>query len=624
VASTVADHFRDGHLYVNLRGATPGAEPLAPHAVLRRFLRALGIPESAIPADADDVTALYRDTLTDRRCLLMLDDAHDTAQVRPLLPGPASPSAVIVTSRPALNGIASDAHVALGTLSPDESVQLLSRLVGADRVSDELDVAYDVTRLCGHLPLAVQIAGSRLVAQPQWTLSSLRRRLDDAQGRLDELAYDDLAIRASCDVTYTALPSSTAELLNHLGLMDLPDFTVHTAAALVDRSTNQVQADIDRLVEAQLLTRTGDGRLTFHDLVRLYAREQANDAVDESSRLAAIRRVLHMYLATARSAAPANDRLHERRATTGLQTTQLRRSGIPLNDGGAVARWVQLEQDNLAAAAEHAVLLGDDGPAVLAGLAAALFYPFRGQGNQFGLIAINQLALAAAHAVGNSFWSAQIHHDLSECLFLLDRFDESRHHGFEALHAYRRCGERRGEAESLMALGYYLGYEKRLDEAIGYFDRALAIHRELQDATGEMLTLTNLGTAYHRAGELDDAVAIHERALRVHSTSSVRGIVHFRLAEALSDRNDPRRALMHVEESIDIFHAHGVSFDESMAQWLRGQLLHDLGRHDEAHKVWRHSLDLLCDTRRISLDEARHILQAPVPPVPEAFLRGRP
>ncbi|WP_162451453.1 BTAD domain-containing putative transcriptional regulator [Phytoactinopolyspora mesophila] len=624
LADHVADQFSGGHLYAHLRGATPGAEPLPPHAVLHRFLRALGVEESAIPTGTDAAAALFRSTLLDRSCLIMLDDAYDATQVRPLLPGPTSPSAVIVTSRRALSNITTGHHVTLGTLSPDESYLLLSRLVGAERIDREPEIAYEVARLCGHLPLAVQIAGSRLVSQPHWTLASLRRRLDDAQGRLDELAYDDLAVRASCDVTYTALPPSTAELLDHLGLMDLPDFTVHTAAALVDRPTAQVRQDVDRLIEAQLLTDTGAGRLTLHDLIRLYAREQASRSISEPDRLAAIRRVLHLYLVTARRAAPASAPSHERRAATGPSTADLRSSGVELENGSAAARWVQSEQDNIAAAAEHAALLSGDGPAILAGLAAALYHPFRGQGNQFGLISINQLALTAAQAVGNSLWSAQIHHDLSDCLFMLDRFDEARHHGFEALDAYRRCGERRGEAEALMAIGYYFGHDKRLDEAVSYYEQALAIHRDLGDVTGEVLTLTNLGTTYHRAGKLDEAIDIHEQALRVGHASSVEGIVRFRLAEALRDSNAQERALEHVDAAIGIFHAGGISFDESMALWLRGELLHDLHRPWAARDVWRHSLDLLCDTRRLSFEEADELMRSLVPSAPEAFRRGRP
>ncbi|WP_166352807.1 AfsR/SARP family transcriptional regulator [Phytoactinopolyspora limicola] len=614
----VAGDFPDGQLYVNLYGATPGLDPLDPYTVLARFLRSLGVEESKIPADQDGAATLFRSTIATRRVLIVLDDAHNAAQVRSLLPGPRSGCAVLVTSRRVLATIGGARHVSLDTLPPADALELLARLVGSERVNAEPAAAAAIVGLCGHLPLAVRIAGARVTSRPDWSLSALRMRLDNSHGRLDELQHDDLAVRTSYDVAFHELPRSAAEMFTYLGLVDLHDIGIDSAAALANRPIEQVRRDLDHLVETQLLTATRDERYTLHDLIRLYAREQAAATIDGSDRRAAIRRLLHHYLATARNAARTGFSWSQRRAAVGPATSTLTSAGVYLSGGAAAARWVRDEADNLTAVAHHAASLPGDGQTLLVGLAAALHHPLRNQDRWSDSITIDQLALESADAVDDA-WRAQVHCDLGEGLAQLYQFTEGRHHCQEALRIYRDLGDRRGEAEVLGLLGFLSRQSDSLDEAIEHHEQALAIYRDIEDSKGEALILTDLGIVYHLAGRLDAAIASHERALETSSNFHLRGITLSRLGRAHRDAGCLERALDRLEQALTIFRSGSYSIDQALTHWLCGDVLHAMGQDDDARSHWRRSLDVLCEIGAMTPDEAAVVLRSPVPIAPESL-----
>ncbi|SDU83671.1 AfsR/SARP family transcriptional regulator [Jiangella alkaliphila] len=633
-AHTVAETFPDGQLYVNLRGATPGVRPLRPHDVLVRLLGSLGVDERQVPGDPSAAAALFRSTVAGRRLLIVLDDADSAAQVRPLLPGPGAGPALLVTSRRVLATIAGAHRLALGTLPPDEAVDLLAALAGPGRVTAEPEAAADVVTLCGLLPLAVRVAGARLLARPDWTLSSLRDRLDDAQHRLDELEHDDLAVRASCDVAFDALPEAPAAVFTSLGLAGFADFTVHTAAALAGRPLPATRRALDQLVEAQLLIAAPDDRFTLHDLVRLYARERAERTLTPSGRDDALRRALHHYLATARNASRMSVAWSDRHASIGPATTGPARAGADpagpaeLPDGAAISAWVRAESDNIAAAAIHAAALDGDGPAILAGLAAAMAHPLRSQDRWTDLVAIGRLALAtlgdeADDGAGHARWRSKLHQSLSDGYFMLDRLPEAQHHGLEAVRASHEGGDRHGEADARSALGFILHHLNRTDEAFVHYRRALRLQREIADPKGQALTLTRLGVGHHRSGRLDEAIACQERALRLDDSPHLTGIAWFRLGDAHLDAGRPERALDCFERAIEAFQACGSSVDEALARWLRGDILRLLGRDGDARHSWSRSTDLLREMRSLTSDEAGDLLGAPVPRMPAVLRRGR-
>ena len=220
-AHQLRTQFPDGQLYVNLRGVE--AQALDPPEVLGRFLRALGVEGHSIPDDVDERADLYRSLMADRRALVLLDNAADEAQVRPLLPAGAG-NAVLVTSRTRLTGLAGAEVIDLDVLPPEQAVELLGKIAGAHRIAREPAAAQVIAALCGYLPLALRIAGARLAAKPHWRLQRLAHRLAEQQRRLDELTAGDLEVRASVGLSYHGLGEREQRAFRLLGLLEVPDF----------------------------------------------------------------------------------------------------------------------------------------------------------------------------------------------------------------------------------------------------------------------------------------------------------------------------------------------------------------------------------------------------------------
>src|SRR5918992_2765474 len=289
-AHRLRERYPDGQLYVDLRGAD--RVPLDASGVLARMLRTLGVART--PETLEERTELFRSRLADREVLLLLDNAVTEQQVRPLLPG--SPTCgVIVTSRNHLAGLAGVRLIDLDVFEPPQAVELLARIVGADRVAAEPDVAERLVRLCGYLPLAVRIAGGRLAAKPHWSLTRMAERLDDEHRRLDELRLGDLEVRAGVTLSYEALDPAARRALRLLGLLDVPSFAAWVAAAVLGISPADAEDLIERLVEAQLLEVTAENgtyRYRSHDLIRVLARERAEAEDSPADRAAAIRRAV--------------------------------------------------------------------------------------------------------------------------------------------------------------------------------------------------------------------------------------------------------------------------------------------------------------------------------------------
>jgi DNA-binding SARP family transcriptional activator len=295
-AHGLAERFPDGQLYVDLHGATAGVAPLKPLEVLGRFLRTLGVDPAAIPGDPEEAGAVFRSRVADRRLLLVLDNAADAAQVRPLLP--ASPGCgVLVTSRRALMSLDGASHVHLDVLAPDEALELLGRLAGKDRVAAEPEAAMEVVGCCGCLPLALRVAGARLAARPTWPIAVLAGRLGDEQRRLDELEYADAGVRTSFQVSYRQLCAShdpvdraAAQALGLLGVLDGAEVGMPVVARLLEVPEVAAEQVLERLVDAHLLQTPSPGRYRLHDLLRLYVRELACQQHGERVRAAALTR----------------------------------------------------------------------------------------------------------------------------------------------------------------------------------------------------------------------------------------------------------------------------------------------------------------------------------------------
>lgn len=349
-AHQLAHRFPDGQVYVNLHGFAPGAVPLPPGVALARLLRALGVPAADVPADEDEAGVMFRALSAARQLLVLLDNAFDATQVRPLLPG-SSTCAVLVTSREVLATLDGATHVHLDVLPEPEAVELLGSIAGKRRLEDDRFAAEQVARQCGNLPLALRIAGARLVARPQWPIRRLADKLADAERRLDELQHADLQVRASFQVGYETLRDSgstrdgvAAAAFPPLALFDGPDLSLPVAGCLLGQDPPIAEVSLERLVDAHLLEATAPGRYRFHDLLRLYARELAVQQLTPEARVAAIVRAVNWYAATIWQAL---------RALRGEDSWRIP-DGAPWNTGEmmfagpkAAAEWLESERANL-------------------------------------------------------------------------------------------------------------------------------------------------------------------------------------------------------------------------------------------------------------------------------------
>jgi DNA-binding SARP family transcriptional activator/tetratricopeptide (TPR) repeat protein len=505
-AHRAVDRFPDGQLHSDLRGfhRRPAADP---HEILARFLRALGVPAERVPGDTDEAAASYRSLLAGRRMLVILDNAANAGQVRPLLPGTAD-CTVLVTSRTRMPGLvtAGGAELTVGRMSGPDAVEVLAAVLGAHRVNAEPGPAAELATACGHLPLALQIAAASLAARPERSIAEHVAMMRSGD-RLDALRLDgdaDLAVRSAFDLSYRALPPARRRLFRLAGLVPGADFTAPAAAALADASTDGIRHDLDALVDVHLVECMLPGRYRLHDLVREYAAGLAR--VDDSTGAdAALGRLYRHYHATA----DASARLLYEHLLRLPQPDPIPPSP-PLDRTGALA-WLTAEHANVAAASRHAAV---EGPRPLSWLLAdALRGYWSSRRSNAEWRATAKAALAAADEAGNEWAGAAMRISLAHCYTLARDYPRALAHGRHARGLCARLGWQRGEATALGNLCAVYADIGDLDRAAMHSREALEVHRKTGWRPGECTMLSNLGMMYANLGRLHDAVATLTEAL---------------------------------------------------------------------------------------------------------------
>jgi len=659
--------FPDGQLYVNLRGAE--AQALDPREVLAGFLRELGIARAAVPESLDDRARLFRSRLDDRRALVVLDNAADEGQVRPLLPGGAG-CAVLVTSRSILAGLAGATQIDLGELAPGQATDLLAGIVGDTRVELESGSAAEIARLCGYLPLAVRIAGSRLATRRHWSLASFASRLGDERGRLSELTVGDLEVRASLALSYQGLNEAEQRMFRLLGLLDAPDFPTWVAAALLGGDLPTAEALVERLVDMRLLEATGPGgthqsRHRFHDLLRVFARERLREEEPEPDRRTALELALRAYVAVAEEAYTLVDpaAVHDPGARA------LR--SWPAEDRGLMdallrdpVRWFALERPSLIVAVEQSC---QEGLRELAcRLAIALYGSFSVGAHWHAWQRVYHLALDAARQLGDRRAEAEVLLRLGDVYKNSGRVDgpggtpepdreDVMAAGWleQSRAAFHRLGDHRREAAALRRLGGVyrdLGsmdiaqscYEQGLalvrgqpdsdlmrayllrgfgalhrmtghyDEAVTCFDETLSVVRRLGDRRGELGALRGLGETYLRQRRWEEAVVCFGRHLVVDRQLADRHAE----AHALRGLGEARLGQRHYREAIACFEQCLPRFREighrsSEAETLEslGSALFALGRLSAARASWSQSAAIFEELGMARAAEVRERLE---------------
>jgi len=542
-AHRVADRFPDGQLYVNLRGFDPTGSAMPPAEAVRGFLDALEVPAQRIPASLEAQTSLYRSRLARRRMLIVLDNARDADQVRPLLPG--SPGClVVVTSRNQLPGLVAveGAHpVTLDLLPRAEARELLVRRLGADRVAAEPQAVDEVVARCAGLPLALAIVAGRAATHPTFTLATLAGELREARGGLDAFDGADAAtdVRAVFSWSYRTLRPETARLFRLLGLHPGADVAAPAAACLADVPAGRARFLLAELTRAHLVTEHSPGRFTLHDLLRAYAAELTRTLDSDADRRAAVTGMLDCYLGTVAAAMDALYPQERHRRPRVAPPTSLPFEADPR----AARAWLDSERANLAAATGYAA--GHGWPRHAGQLAATL----------------SRYLYTGAH-----YKEAQQIHD-------------------DALRAARADGDRRAEGTALVNLGHTLMAVGRAGQAQREFERALAIFRDLNDRARLALALYQLGivhrvhSRYPLAYEnLRQALAIFGELGDRLGESNALGA----LSEAHAEAGSYPEARDQLQRALAISREIGDRMGEGNALGSLGEVYRRLGRHGEA------------------------------------------
>jgi tetratricopeptide (TPR) repeat protein len=594
IAHKLRTHFPDGQLYVNLRGVED--ERRHPADVLNEFLRALGVEGAAVPEHLDDRAARYRSRLNGLRVLVVLDNAADAAQVRPLLPGVAS-CTVIITSRRRLAGVEGAHHVKLDILEPDQAVELLGKIAGQSRVLAEREEAEKVVNLCGYLPLAVRIAGAKLAAREQWRLSRLVELLQDESRRLSLLDTGDLEVRASFTLSYKGLEKSEQRAFRLLGLLNLSDFAPWVVAALLDTDLSDTEALIGSLVDAQLLEMSardtvGYNRYQLHDLLRIFARETVQEDEVRSKRQAAVERMLGAYLALAEQADDALEPGWSRDIGQG-PAKRWRATGPEVGDlvRNEPLTWFTAERNNLVAAVELACEyeLGELAWELTSALAA--FFDVHSHWDDWQYT--HELALRAVRRVGNRLGEAFTLRNLGRVYRYQNRWRAAIACYDECLPIFRELGDRRGEAATLLNLGDVYRYQGRWKEATSCFDECLPIFRELGDRRGEAISWRSRGNVYRGPGRYSDAIECYERCLPIFRKIGDRrweAATYLSLGDVYSDQGRWKEAVDCYLRCRPVFEEVGDRHWQALTLRSQGEVHLRRGNLDEALELLGSSL----------------------------------
>lgn len=548
--------YPDGQLYVDLFGAS--AHPQAPSDVLARFLRDLGVEQGQMPVTEEERAALYRTRLAGRRVLVLLDNARDAAQVRPLLPGSSS-CGVLVTARSRMPDLAPSKLVDLEVLDDDESLTLFTRIVGEKRAAAEPESTAEVLVACAGLPLAIRICAARLAARSRWSIRTLAERLRDEHRRLDEMTAGDMAVRASFQVSLTALPSSVAGvdpgvLFRLLGLWPGPFIALNAAAALYGGNPGRVEEALEILVDACLLESPAPGRYQFHDLLRVYAGECAQTPEIQQLRGTALSRVFEWYLYTADAAAAV---ISPNRTRVPLDPPAEDNRPLRFTSLSRAFEWCEEERQNIVAVSRQAAAERLDSVAWQLPAAAMTFFNRRGYRGDW--IGTHRIAVDAARRAGDQIGEAVILNNLGMAYRDLS-LDDAVANLREAIAVGRKAGDLRSQTQAAANLADTYRRGGRYAEVIAMYQEVLDNLRLLHNRYGEGIVLTTAAEAHLGLGNVDEAVGLLNQARKIYAEiDEQRGEVAALLAlgEAYLERGQPEEGLASLRQALEIARSAG-------------------------------------------------------------------
>jgi tetratricopeptide (TPR) repeat protein/transcriptional regulator with XRE-family HTH domain len=611
-AHRIADRFPDGQIYMDLRGFGPVEDVMDPAEAIHCLLEAMQVPSHRMPSTLNGRTALYRSLLAGKRVLIVLDNARDTGQVRPLLPGEPT-CLVVVTSRNLLSGlVATDgaAPLTVDLLTEDEARHLLAHRLGSGRVAAEPDAVTEIITHCARLPLALAVAAARIAASPGIQLATYAAELRDNHRRWAALAGDDPAtdVRAVLSWSYHALNPATARLFRLLGLHAGPDLSVPAAASLCAVSEAEVQSLLADLTRAHLIAEQPPGRYLLHDLLRIYAAEEAGSD-PEPERHAATRRILDHYL-------------HSANAATRVVNAQ--GDPIPLDPP---APGVSPEQPETVAqaldwfTAEHPVLLATVRRCATAGfdshtwhLVWAIGTYLERCGHWHEWLTAGHAALAAAQRAEDPGTLARVHRYLGRASMGLERLDDAQAHLRRALNLSRQLDDSVGQAHTHLELSNIAADRGHHTVALEHAQNALALYQRANHRQGQADALNSVGWYHALLGQYEQAIADCEQSLEVHQELG-HGIVEATTWDSLGYAHHHLGhydyAVVCYQRAVGLFQNLGARFDEAETLSRLGDTHTAAGRMDDARDAWRRAVAILDDIDHPEADRVRAKLRTP-------------
>jgi tetratricopeptide (TPR) repeat protein len=579
----------DRVLFVNLRGFHPDATqpPADPSAALEGFLRILGVPGQQIPHELGARAAMFQEQLTGTRTLVVLDDAADADQVRPLVPA-VSGCLALITSRRELAELSTATRLTVDVFSPTEAVAFLRRAVPDAVVGADTDAVERIALRCGYLPLALSLLAGRIRNTPHWTLSDHAERLDECHRdrRLDS------GVELALYLSYRDLPAAEQRLLRLVALHPGQDLDVYAAAAIAGADLGTTRVAIDHLCDNHLIQRGAPGRYTLHDLVRAYAVGRAGDEDTPSQRRAALERLFDHYLAVA---ARAMDMLHPAEAHRRPPVLPLTTPAPSLDAPDAALEWLNTERPILVSVAAHTAAHGWPTHAVM--LSRILFNYLDGV-HRSDAYTIHLHACDAARGSGDSVGYAHALTNLATAERQVGGFEAATERYGEALTLFRRAGDQAGQARVLGLLGLIEERRGAYQSATEHYRLALEMFERVGDSFGEANALIPLGTVQARLGQHTQAAALYRQALEIYRQIGDRvgeAAALNVLGEVSVHLGRPEQAIDYLRQALNLCRQVGDRYGEASTLDTLGILHTDLGQPAEATEQYQHALAILRD-----------------------------